>query len=134
MNAPAHDSVRVIAAVASRGDRLLVCQRPAHKRHGGLWEFPGGKCEPGETDMEAATRELREELDVEVMSIDEPEFAIADPGSEFLIVFAPVTIEGEPQCLEHDALRWAMLDELMVMPLAPSDRRFVEHRLSRSVR
>jgi 8-oxo-dGTP pyrophosphatase MutT (NUDIX family) len=48
----------VVAAVIERDGRLLVCQRPAHKRHGGLWEFPGGKCDPGESDAEAARREL----------------------------------------------------------------------------
>ena len=61
--------VRVIAAVVWRGDRLLVCQRPAHKRHGGLWEFPGGKVEAGESDAAAARRELREELGVEVTAV-----------------------------------------------------------------
>ncbi len=52
--------IRVIAAVIRRGPELLVCRRPAHKRHGGLWEFPGGKCEPGESDADTARRELLE--------------------------------------------------------------------------
>jgi 8-oxo-dGTP diphosphatase len=120
------DTIRVIAAVIADGDRLLVCQRPPHKRHGGLWEFPGGKCEPGESDAEAADRELREELGVAATAIGAELFAIHDPGSPFLIAFVPVDISGEPVCHEHSALHWGTLEELIGLPLAPSDRRFVE--------
>ena len=120
--------IRVIAAVVSRGDELLVCQRPREKRHGGLWEFPGGKCEAGESDADAARRELREELGVEVTEVGHEELAIADPGSAFLIIFIPVRIIGEPTCREHIAFRWGSPSELAGLPLAPSDRRFIEHR------
>ena len=91
-----------------------------------MWEFPGGKCERGESDAEAIRRELVEELEVEPVSVGEPEFEIADLGSPFLIVFIPVRIEVEPRAIEHSDLTWASVDELLVMPLAPSDRRFVE--------
>ena len=120
--------VRVIAAVISRGDELLVCQRPLEKRHGGLWEFPGGKCEPGESDADAARRELREELGVEVIEVGDEEFVIADPDSPFLIVFVPVRIAGDPTCHEHIALRWGRPSELADLPLAPSDRRYIDQR------
>ena len=126
------ETIRVIAAVISDGDRLLLCQRPPHKRHGGLWEFPGGKCEPGESDLDAARRELREELGVEVLSVGPPELAIVDPGSPFEIVFVPVTVAGTPVCHEHTALVWTSLAEVSSLPLAPSDRRFVEGRLARA--
>lgn len=126
--------IRVIAAVVARGDRLLVCQRPLEKRHGGLWEFPGGKCEPGECDADAARRELREELGVEVVAVASEEFAIVDPGSPFLIAFVPVTIAGEPTCHEHMALTWGTPAELARLPLAPSDRRYVEHHLAHTTR
>lgn len=125
------DAIRVIACVASRGDRLLVSRRPPHKRHGGLWEFPGGKIHDGESDADAARRELREELDVEVTHVGAAELAIADPGSPFVIVFVPVEIAGEPACIEHTAHRWATLAELETMALAPSDRRYVEMRRHR---
>jgi mutator protein MutT len=126
-------SIRVVAAVVARGDRLLVCQRPPHKRHGGLWEFPGGKCEPGETDLDAARRELREELGVEVVDVAAEELAIHDDGSPFLIAFVPVTIRGEPACHEHTALAWDTLARVAALPLAPSDRRYVEFRLAAAV-
>src|SRR4051812_305151 len=124
--------IRVTAAVIARGPALLVCQRPLEKRHGGLWEFPGGKCEPGESDADAIRRELREELGVEATDVEAPEVEIGDPGSRYLIVFLPVRVAGEPVALEHAALRWGTPAELMALPLAPSDRRFVEHRLGRA--
>jgi 8-oxo-dGTP pyrophosphatase MutT (NUDIX family) len=119
--------IRVIAAVISRGDELLVCQRPLDKRHGGLWEFPGGKCEPGESDADAARRELHEELGVDVIDVGEGEFAVADAGSPFLIVFAPVRIKGEPTCHEHIGLTWGKPSDLLRLPLAPSDLRYVRY-------
>ena len=122
--------VRVIAAVIQCGGRFLVCQRPLHKRHGGLWEFPGGKVESGESDRQAIERELREELGLEVMSTAAEVFSLCDPGSPFLIVFVPVEVTGEPECREHAALKWGRLEELAAMPLAPSDARFVA-RVSR---
>lgn len=112
-------------------EAVLICQRPAHKRHGGLWEFPGGKVEPNESDESAARRELAEELGVRVESVGRPDFSIADPDSPFLIVFVPTTITGEPTCHEHTALAWLTPPELTKMPLAPSDRRYVEVLLAR---
>jgi 8-oxo-dGTP diphosphatase len=131
VSAPTDHPIRVIAAVVARGDALLVCRRPPHKRHGGLWEFPGGKCEPGERDEDTARRELHEELGVEVLGTGAEEFAIEDPGSPFHIAFVPTRIAGEPTCHEHTALRWATLAELATLPLAPSDRRYVEFLAAR---
>jgi len=120
--------IRVVAAVISRGEKLLVCQRPAHKRHGGLWEFPGGKCEPGESDSDAIRRELAEELGVEAVAFGAPHCEIADPDSPFLIVFMTATIEGEPIAGEHTAIAWGARDDLLSLPLAPSDRRYLEQQ------
>lgn len=117
---------RVIACVIRDGDRYLVCRRPAHKRHGGLWEFPGGKTEPGESDEAAARRELREELDVELVRAEPAMREIGDDGSPFVIAFVPVEIRGEPRCLEHSALAWGTAAGLLELQLAPSDRAFVE--------
>jgi 8-oxo-dGTP diphosphatase len=121
--------IRVIAAVIERGENVLVCLRPTQKRHGGLWEFPGGKIEPGESDFEAARRELNEELGVDVVSVGEVEFSMHDPGSAFVIDFVTVEIDGEPACLEHADLAWVTDDELQTLPLAPSDHRYAAHRI-----
>jgi mutator protein MutT len=122
--------IRVIAAVISRGDEVLVCQRPHTKRHGGLWEFPGGKCEPGESDFAAARRELREELGVHLAGMGAQDFEVQDPDSLFLIAFIPMRIVGEPTCREHLALRWGRLKDLAGLPLAPSDLQYVMFRLT----
>lgn len=123
---------RVVAAVIQRGDDYLICQRPAHKRHGGLWEFPGGKLEPGESILDAASRELSEELDVRVLAVGDVMLSIDDPGSQFVIEFHRVQIDGEPKCLEHSALLWLSPHDLLDKPLAPSDRRFALHLAQRA--
>src|SRR5690349_17335120 len=97
----APNTVRVLAAVIRDGEQYLVCQRPLHKRHGGLWEFPGGKCELHESDEDAARRELREELAVEVISTGRELYTRHDGDSPFLIAFVEVAIDGEPTCQEH---------------------------------
>lgn len=119
-------SIRVVAAVILREGRYLLCQRPAGKRHGGLWEFPGGKLEAGESLEAAARRELAEELGVAVRSVGAQVFAAGDGPSDFVIEFHPVEIEGEPQCLEHSAIRWVAPQELPGLDLAPSDRQFAQ--------
>jgi 8-oxo-dGTP diphosphatase len=123
---------RVIAAVIVRDGRFLICRRPLDKRHGGLWEFPGGKIDPGESDEDAIHRELREELGVEVVRIGAEEFAIEDPGSPFVIAFVPTEISGEPECREHLELAWGTPAELARVTLAPSDRAYVKQLLARS--
>jgi mutator protein MutT len=120
---------RVLALVLKRDDRLLVCQRPPHKRHGGLWEFPGGKVEPGESDFQASVREASEELGVSVVRAGPIEFSAQDPGSPFVIEFLSVDVEGEPICIEHTALAWLTAEQLLTLALAPIDRRYVQHLL-----
>lgn len=118
--------VQVLAAVIQRQGRYLVCLRPRNKRHGGLWEFPGGKLEDGETLRDAARRELKEELGVELAAFGEQVFSQRDADSPFLIHFVSLDVLGHPQPLEHEALRWVTVDELLQLPLAPSDHVFAE--------
>ena len=120
------EKIRVVAAVVERNGQFLVCQRPAHKRHGGLWEFPGGKLEASETVEGAARRELAEEIGVLVRSCGEQLFVIGDPDSPFVIEFHPVEIQGEPVCLEHSALAWVTVPTMLLLELAPSDRCFAQ--------
>ena len=119
---------RVVAAIIVRGNRVLIALRPLEKRHGGMWEFPGGKVEGGETDLDALRRELAEELGLRVTSTSPPVAAFQDPGSQFLIVYIPVLVDNEPECREHTAIRWVAWSELEVLPLAPTDRLFAAAR------
>lgn len=121
-----------MAAVIAQDDRLLVARRPAHARHGGLWEFPGGKCEPGETDEAAIARELREELGLRAVAVGPARFERLDPDSPYLLIFRDVTAAGIPVAHEHDALAWATPAELTEYPMAPGDAAFVAHLLATS--
>lgn len=131
MNEPGNSFINVLAAVITCRDRYLVCQRPLGKRHGGLWEFPGGKMEPGESLLDAANRELGEELNVSAVSVSEPIYSVHDEGSPFVIEFVPCEITGVPTCLEHADIRWASLEDIQQLDLAPSDRKFVRFLLDR---
>lgn len=115
------DKVHVVAAVIRRDGRYLLCQRAPGKRHGGLWEFPGGKLEAGEDHLAAARRELREELDLEVRAGGELLHSEVDPASSFVIDFVAVEVEGEPRCHEHAACRWVDVQQLPQLALAPAD-------------
>ena len=115
---------RVVAAVVERAGEYLICQRPLNKRHGGMWEFPGGKVDPGETSEEALTRELSEELAVEVTGAGELLLRVDDAGSEFVIEFVEAQFTGEPVPIEHAQLAWVRPAELLSYALAPSDRVF----------
>jgi len=125
MSGQTSGTVRVLAAVIRRGDRYLLCQRPAQKRHGGLWEFPGGKLEAGEALLDAARRELKEELGVEVSAIGRTLLVVHDEGSPFQIEFVEVEIAGSPSAFEHDEIAWLRRLEITQRNLAPSDRQFV---------
>ena len=113
----------VVAALIWRGDRFLACQRPAHKARGLLWEFVGGKVELGESREEALIRECREELAVTV----EPRDIFMEVTHEYpdltvhLTLFNAGITAGEPQLLEHNALRWITVQEIDDLPFCPAD-------------
>jgi len=114
--------ISVVAAIIERDGRFLLGRRNPLKRHGGLWEFPGGKLEDGETHFEAARRELSEELGVALSDFQGIVFSLHDPDSDFVIDFVRASVSGEPTALEHTEIRWVSVDEIAFLELAPSDR------------
>ncbi len=121
----APEPVPVVAAVVLRHGRYFVGRRPDHKRHGGLWEFPGGKLDPGETWRDAAARELDEELGLQLVRLGSTLFEVRDPNSVFVIRFVEAEVAGTAVPREHSAVGWFTPVELSTMPLAPSDAAFV---------
>lgn len=122
----------VVAALIWRGERFLACQRPAHKARGLLWEFVGGKVEPGETLEDALVRECREELAVTVVPRDifmEVTHVYPDL-TVHLTLFNADLPEGEPQALEHNDVRWITVEEIDGLQFCPADEEILE-RLKR---
>lgn len=118
-------TTRVVAAVVVREGRLLLGRRPREKRHGGLWEFPGGKLDEGESPADAARRELAEELGLSVTRTGDRLHAVRDDDSPFVIEFHSVETSGEPQPIEHSEIGWFTLAESARLELAPADAAFV---------
>ena len=117
--------VAVVAAVIQRGDKYLLGRRPKAKRHGGLWEFPGGKVHDGESRLEAIHRELAEELALKAVGLGQFLFSVEDKGSPYLIEFVETVIDGTPIPYEHSEIAWLTIGELDELRLAPADATFV---------
>lgn len=113
----------VVAALIWRGDRFMICQRPAHKARGLLWEFVGGKVEPGETKEQALVRECMEELAVTVSVGD----VFLDVVHEYpdltvhLTLFHAAIVQGEIQMLEHNDIRFITVREIDDYAFCPAD-------------
>ena len=113
----------VVAALVWQGDRFLICQRPAHKARGLLWEFVGGKVEPGETAQQALIRECREELDITV-DVGEVFMDVVHAYPDLtvhLTLFHATIAEGTPRLLEHNDLKWITPQETGDYPFCPAD-------------
>ena len=113
----------VVAALIWEGDRFLICQRPAHKARGLLWEFVGGKVEPGETKEQALIRECREELAV-TLSVGEVFMEVNHDYLDLnvhLTLFNAAISEGTPRMLEHNDIRWITVDEIPRYEFCPAD-------------
>lgn len=98
-----------------------------NKHHGGLWEFPGGKLEGQESLEEAAKRELMEELSLKVLAVGDPVLSLVDNSSCYLICFTPVKVSGIPLLHEHIQFKWASIEQLLELALAPTDRQFAQY-------
>ena len=113
----------VVAAIIWRDDKFMICQRPAHKARGLLWEFVGGKVELGETKEQALIRECQEELNVLIAVSD----VFMDVVHEYpdltvhLTLFNTIITEGEPQKLEHNDIQWITPSEISNYEFCPAD-------------
>ena len=116
--------IEVVAALIWDEDRFLICQRPENKARGLLWEYVGGKVEPGETKQEALIRECREELGVTITVGD----AFMDVVHEYpditvhLTLFHASIAEGTISLLEHNAIAWITPDEIPDYDFCPADK------------
>lgn len=115
--------VEVVAALIWDKDKFMICQRPAHKVRGLLWEFVGGKVEPGETKEQALIRECQEELAI-TLSVGD---VFMDAMHEYpdinvhLTLFNAIIAEGVPQKLEHNDIKWITPAEILNYNFCPAD-------------
>lgn len=120
--------VDVVAALIWKENKFLICQRPAHKARGLLWEFVGGKVEPGETKAQALVRECREELAVTV-AVGEKFLEVLHEYPDitvFLTLFCAEITDGTLQKLEHADLRWITPAEIPCYEFCPADQEILK--------
>jgi len=117
---------KVVAGLIKKGDKFLLVRRPLNKKRGGLWEFPGGKVEEGETLEEAIKRELKEELDIEVRVkgvLSEVKYSY--PEGEIELYLLEVESNKEPELKEAIEKRWVSVEEAEELELCPADRELI---------
>ena len=114
----------VVAALIWDQDKFMICQRPAHKARGLLWEFVGGKTEPGESLEEALIRECREELDITVAVGDIFTQVVHEyPDIHIRLTLFNCTIAyGTPRLLEHNDLKWITPTQIPQFDFCPADK------------
>ena len=115
--------VEVVAALMWQGDKFMICQRPAHKARGLLWEFVGGKVESGETKEEALIRECKEELNV-LLSVGDVFMDVIHDYPDLtvhLTLFNATIAEGEPKKVEHNDIQWITPSEISNYMFCPAD-------------
>ena len=113
----------VVAALIWRDEKFMICQRPAHKARGLLWEFVGGEVERGEAKEEALVRECREELGI-TLSVGDVFMQVEHEYPDLtvrLTLFHAFIASGEPQKLEHNDIRWITPQEIPNYDFCPAD-------------
>ena len=113
----------VVAALIWDKDKFLICQRPAHKARGLLWEFVGGKVEPGETKKQALIRECREEIAV-ALSVGDVFMDVVHEYPDLtvhLTLFNATIADGVPQMLEHNDIQWVTPRDIPNYAFCPAD-------------
>ena len=123
----------VVAALIWRGEKFMICQRPAHKSRGLLWEFVGGKVEAGETKEEALVRECQEELAIQ-LSVGEVFMDVTHQYPDLtvhLTLFHATIAEGEPQKLEHNDIKWITPQEIPNYEFCPADKEILDKIIER---
>lgn len=126
----ASQKIRVVGAIIRRGNKVFAARRNPERSAGGLWEFPGGKVELGETPEEALARELREELDIEVdvgPFIDQSISNVDCATIELSCYFAVLRSAEPTSSTDHDSMTWVPLDELDQFEWAPGDVPIIKH-------
>jgi 8-oxo-dGTP diphosphatase len=121
--------IRVVAALVKRRGRILVQQRGPKGARALLWEFPGGKVEPGESDEAALARECREEMGVAVevgRKVAQVRHAYADLEVDLILYGSEILEGGEPKALHAHALRWIEAEKLLELPFCEADVPFLE--------
>jgi 8-oxo-dGTP diphosphatase len=120
-------------ALVDRDGRVLISQRPEGKTLAGLWEFPGGKVEAGETPEDALIRELQEELGVETKAACLAPLTFASHRYETFHLLMPLYVcrqfKGTPFGREGQAVKWVRVKELRSYPMPPADEPLVAHLL-----
>jgi len=119
---------QVVAALIWDGECFMACQRPAHKARGLLWEFVGGKVEPGESREAALIRECREELNVtvEVGELFMELTHVYPDLTVHLSLFNAHIVEGTPEKLEHNDIRFISIPEIDDYEFCPADKEILE--------
>ena len=115
--------VEVVASLIWDDDKFMICQRPAHKARGLLWEFVGGKVESDETKEQALIRECKEELNV-LLSVSDIFMEVTHEYPDItvhLTLFNATITDGEPQKLEHNDIKWIAPSEIPNFEFCPAD-------------
>ena len=121
--------IHVVAAIFIKDEKVLACRRAPHKSSSGLWEFPGGKVESGESPFAALEREIKEELGFDCKPRETYDVSITKVGNleiKLETIICPFDLDEELSSTDHDEFRWLEVNELHKVKWAKPDRPAVE--------